>query len=350
MGRGRVVLATGLGFLVVALLMGMSLRGIQQAIEQDVRLRLDSAGHHWAKVEVSGQDVRLSGTPPTAAAAEHAVALTDATASATWLGPLPSIASVETAFGPPAAPGGPGWVFRRLPDAVWLTGRVRDAGTLERVRSAAYDIAVSSTPHATVRSTLFVDPDIPDATAAIDGALSILQRCPRGRVWCEDGTVSVACEVPTAAQKPELQVALDRLRAQVPVGTADVYISAEAEACDAAYQAIANRRVRFVPGRSAIQPQSAAVIYDLARALRACPGSVRLTVHSDNTAPATLGVHLTQLRAEALRDALAERGVERNRLVPLGMGPHRPIQSNATREGREANRRIEIHTVRAHDG
>jgi outer membrane protein OmpA-like peptidoglycan-associated protein len=40
--------------------------------------------------------------------------------------------------------------------------------------------------------------------------------------------------------------------------------------------------------------------------------------------------------------ALVDRGVEKTRLSAKGFGPSRPIASNDTPEGRDANRRVEV--------
>jgi outer membrane protein OmpA-like peptidoglycan-associated protein len=55
---------------------------------------------------------------------------------------------------------------------------------------------------------------------------------------------------------------------------------------------------------------------------------------------------LSQKRAEAVSNWLVQRGgVERHRLVSVGMGESRPIDTNATEQGRHNNRRVEFHIV-----
>ena len=50
-------------------------------------------------------------------------------------------------------------------------------------------------------------------------------------------------------------------------------------------------------------------------------------------------------RAEAVVTYLAAHGVERSRLLPRGFGPSRPLATNVTRTGREANRRVEFRVL-----
>jgi outer membrane protein OmpA-like peptidoglycan-associated protein len=42
---------------------------------------------------------------------------------------------------------------------------------------------------------------------------------------------------------------------------------------------------------------------------------------------------------------LVEHGIEEGRIVTRGAGPDEPIDSNATREGRASNRRIEFRVL-----
>ena len=51
---------------------------------------------------------------------------------------------------------------------------------------------------------------------------------------------------------------------------------------------------------------------------------------------------LSERRATAVVNYLVSKGVARNRLVMKGYGETKPIASNATREGREQNRRVEV--------
>ena len=51
---------------------------------------------------------------------------------------------------------------------------------------------------------------------------------------------------------------------------------------------------------------------------------------------------LGQKRAQAVTDQLTSRGVARDRIKAVGVGPDRPIADNKTAEGRANNRRVEI--------
>ena len=55
-----------------------------------------------------------------------------------------------------------------------------------------------------------------------------------------------------------------------------------------------------------------------------------------------MNMTLSQARAEAVVGALIRRGVSADRMVARGFGPTQPIATNATRQGREKNRRVEF--------
>ena len=50
-------------------------------------------------------------------------------------------------------------------------------------------------------------------------------------------------------------------------------------------------------------------------------------------------------RADAVRDYLVKQGVEAGRLQSVAYGAMRPIDTNATKEGRAKNRRVELIVV-----
>ena len=54
----------------------------------------------------------------------------------------------------------------------------------------------------------------------------------------------------------------------------------------------------------------------------------------------------SQQRADAVRDALSERGIDAERLRAEGVGEADPIATNATAAGRQRNRRVELHIER----
>lgn len=69
---------------------------------------------------------------------------------------------------------------------------------------------------------------------------------------------------------------------------------------------------------------------------------VNVVGHTDSTGSVSYNQQLSERRAEAVGNYLAQSGVMSNRLYITGDGPHQPVASNATEEGRAQNRRVEI--------
>jgi OmpA-OmpF porin, OOP family len=86
-----------------------------------------------------------------------------------------------------------------------------------------------------------------------------------------------------------------------------------------------------------------AVLRDVAASMKADP-AMRLEVegHADTSGSAATNVPLSQQRADIVRAALIEFGVDPARLVAKGYGAYRPVNDNATLEQRAYNRRVQF--------
>ena len=65
--------------------------------------------------------------------------------------------------------------------------------------------------------------------------------------------------------------------------------------------------------------------------------------HTDSQASAEYNQGLSERRAKAVYDYLVNHGVDAKRLTWVGYGLTRPVDTNETPEGRQKNRRVEIH-------
>jgi OmpA-OmpF porin, OOP family len=92
-----------------------------------------------------------------------------------------------------------------------------------------------------------------------------------------------------------------------------------------------------------LTPASLDTIDRVAEVLNAYP-SVHVLVegHTDSTGDPAGNVELSRRRADAVKDALVERGVAADRIETAGLGESKPVASNDTEEGRAKNRRTEI--------
>ena len=69
--------------------------------------------------------------------------------------------------------------------------------------------------------------------------------------------------------------------------------------------------------------------------------------HTDSDGSESYNTNLSQLRAHAVSDYFANKGVAPVRLETVGFGESQPIASNSTAEGKQQNRRVEITLVPA---
>lgn len=64
--------------------------------------------------------------------------------------------------------------------------------------------------------------------------------------------------------------------------------------------------------------------------------------HTDNTGTEEYNQRLSEARAQSVMDFLIEQGVDPARLTSVGYAFHRPVADNATKEGRQKNRRVDL--------
>ena len=72
---------------------------------------------------------------------------------------------------------------------------------------------------------------------------------------------------------------------------------------------------------------------------------IEVAGHTDSTGSATYNKALSERRAQSVAAYLTSRGVKQQRLITVGAGEDHPVASNATPEGRQLNRRVELTIV-----
>lgn len=102
-------------------------------------------------------------------------------------------------------------------------------------------------------------------------------------------------------------------------------------------------KVNFETGRATIRSDSFDLLNEVAEVILRNPkGTIEVQGHTDDRGADADNLSLSQNRAEAVRDYLIQRGVDRNRLVAMGFGESKPIADNGTPDGRAQNRRVEF--------
>lgn len=72
---------------------------------------------------------------------------------------------------------------------------------------------------------------------------------------------------------------------------------------------------------------------------------IEIQAHSDSSGDAAYNQSLSEKRANSVRDYLIGKGIASDRMEAKGYGESQPIADNDTREGRVANRRVELKVI-----
>lgn len=101
-------------------------------------------------------------------------------------------------------------------------------------------------------------------------------------------------------------------------------------------------QIQFATESADLVSESDTILTAVKRLLDEHPDLARLRVegHTDDTGNASYNDDLSRRRAASVARWLVEHGVAQSRLVSEGFGSTRPIDSNATDEGRSKNRRV----------
>jgi OOP family OmpA-OmpF porin len=98
--------------------------------------------------------------------------------------------------------------------------------------------------------------------------------------------------------------------------------------------------------KSVIKPEGQAKLDDLVAKTKGIALEVIIAVgHTDSVGSEAYNQGLSERRANAVKDYLVSKGIEKNRVYTEGKGKKQPIASNSTAEGRAKNRRTEIEVV-----
>jgi len=101
--------------------------------------------------------------------------------------------------------------------------------------------------------------------------------------------------------------------------------------------------INFDTGKATIIPDSAPIIDQIAAMMKSAP-ALRLAVegHTDNVGDAKKNKKLSEDRANAVAQAIAQKGIEKSRMTSAGFGAEKPVDDNKVESGRAKNRRVEL--------
>ncbi|HEX2239420.1 MAG TPA: OmpA family protein [Gammaproteobacteria bacterium] len=99
----------------------------------------------------------------------------------------------------------------------------------------------------------------------------------------------------------------------------------------------------FDAGEAQLKPAGTQAIDKLAEFLKQYPErNILIEGYTDSTGDAAFNQQLSERRANAVRDALLADAISPDRMRTIGYGEQFPVASNATSDGRQQNRRVEV--------
>ncbi|MBE5313811.1 MAG: OmpA family protein [Xanthomonadales bacterium] len=148
------------------------------------------------------------------------------------------------------------------------------------------------------------------------------------------------------AEAQALEAQLSRREAELAAAAADslrMQLQGMTARSEARGQVMTISGEAFASGQSALRAEARDNLQKVIDLINANPGApVLIEGHTDSQGSANLNQVLSQRRAEAVRDALIQKGVDGSRLRAVGLGKDRPVADNGTAEGRARNRRVEV--------
>ena len=106
---------------------------------------------------------------------------------------------------------------------------------------------------------------------------------------------------------------------------------------------LSQNKIHFEYNKATIKKESFILLDNLIKVINECPNSkVIIEGHTDSDGSKRYNKSLSTKRANAVKVYLVQKGVAEKRLEAIGYGESKPIATNATKEGKEKNRRIEF--------
>ena len=136
--------------------------------------------------------------------------------------------------------------------------------------------------------------------------------------------------------RPATRQAIPARPEERPVGTTSVPSALPA--------GLGSYRFEFGTGAHALTTAAASQqVNEIADILRGYPqAKAEITGYTDNAGDDAANLRLSQERAAAVMNKLADLGIDRSRMTAEGYGEDNPVATNATGQGRQQNRRVEV--------
>lgn len=108
----------------------------------------------------------------------------------------------------------------------------------------------------------------------------------------------------------------------------------------------ATLHINFDTGKSRIKTDSYEVISEIEKMMKANTNlKISIEGHTDNVGDKVSNMKLSKNRARSVLMALTDEDIDESRLESKGFGQTKPIEDNATEEGKAKNRRVELRKI-----
>jgi OOP family OmpA-OmpF porin len=178
----------------------------------------------------------------------------------------------------------------------------------------------------------------------------------RAGIGLEIPFYEIKAAAPVAAAEPQVQVV------KVPTGLEDSDGDGVVDSVDKCPNTPPNTRVdgdgcpipkvvrlegvTFEFNKTRLRPDSQTILNWVVGIMKKYPDmQVELAGYTDSIGGVAYNLKLSQARAESVKGYLIEQGVDASRIQAKGYGKDNPVASNDTDEGRERNRRVELHIL-----
>jgi len=248
----------------------------------------------------------------------------------------------------------PEFVATRSPEGiVQMRGRLSDVAQEAAVLSFARAHFGSEDTYIATRQ----DPELPNGwPARVFAGLEALSHLNNGTLIVQPSTVEVRGDTGSRTARADMsRILSSKLGESADFSVAVIYDELldptanipTPEECVARMNAVLEvKKITFEPGSADIDSSAVDQVEKLAAAFEDCDRiRVEIGGHTDSQGREEMNLNLSQQRADAVRSALVDRGVEPAALQAVGYGETQPIEDNGTEEGREANRRIAFRLI-----
>jgi OOP family OmpA-OmpF porin len=217
-------------------------------------------------------------------------------------------------------------------------------------RSVLVDAATTAVGSGSVDDQLTVDPDTgldADTTADLATLIDAMGAQLVSGIAAFDGVdLAVTGVFATNAQRNAVVAEAQRVGATVELERRPDATDDDAEDLEAEVNAFAAANpILFEPASAVLTDSGTDVVDAIARRLQQFDGvDVTVEGHTDSDGDAAANLTLSQQRADAVRDALVERGIAPASITAEGFGSERPVLVDGV-EDKDASRRVEFRVV-----